>query len=177
MRRGVLELTSRRTRELSRSSWRFLPETFPGPSRRSLLRVPLAGIPAGVLLGFVLWAGFVGANRYLAAGYPRLALDSLRDSLNVHTLCAVLLFTLIGLTHLLLGRRWRQPYAASAALWLLIATGAAIVCLRLAPETPRAHSMRGTFLFGSVGLAGCWLAWLAARALAEPIPETSGGGI
>jgi arylsulfatase A-like enzyme len=115
-----------------------------------------------VLLGFVLWAGFVEANRYLADGYPRLALGFLRRSLNVYALGAVLLFSLIGLTHLLL-RRWKRPYAATAALWLLIATGAAVVSLRLSPWTPRAHSLLGVLLYGSVALTGIWLAWLAAR--------------
>jgi hypothetical protein len=128
-----------------------------------LTRILLLGISAGVILGFTLWAGFVDANRYLADGYPRLALDSLRRSLNVYTLGAVLLFALVGLTHHLLSRWWKRPYAANAALWLLIATGAATVSLRLSPWTPRAHSLRGGLLFGSVALAGIWLAWLAAR--------------
>lgn len=163
MRRGVLELTSRGTRSSSRSAWRFLTGTFPGLAKRSFLHIPLAGITAGSLLGFALWAGFVDANQYLSNGYPRLALGSLRQSLNVYTLGAVLLFILIELTFLLLGRRWKRPYAANASLWLLIATAAAIVSLRLSPWTPRFHSVRGALLFGSVALAGIWLAWLAAR--------------
>ena len=128
-----------------------------------LTRTLLLGITAGVILGFTLWAGFVDANRYLADGYPRLALDSVRRSLNVYTLGAVLLFALAGLTHRLLSRWWKRPYAANAALWLLIATGAAVVSLRLSPWTPRAHSVRGALLFGSVSLAGIWMARLAAR--------------
>ncbi|HET9209006.1 MAG TPA: sulfatase-like hydrolase/transferase [Thermoanaerobaculia bacterium] len=115
-----------------------------------------------MLLGFALWAGFVDANRYLTDGYPRLALDSLRRSLNVYALGAVLLFALIELTYFLLGRRWKRPHAANAALWLLIATGAALAGLRLSPWTPAAHSLHGAFLFGVVALVGLWLAWLAA---------------
>jgi arylsulfatase A-like enzyme len=128
-----------------------------------LTGIVLLGISAGALLGLVLWAGFVEANHYLSDGYPRLALDSLRRSLNAYTLGAVLLFALIELTYLLLGRRWQRPHAANAVLWLLIATGAATLSLRLSPWTPRAHSVRGGLLFGSVALAGIWMAGLAAR--------------
>ncbi len=163
VRRGVLELTSRGTRSSSRSTRRFLSGTFSGLAKRSLLRIPLAGITAGVLLGFVLWVGFVDANRYLTDGYPRLALGSLRRSLDVYALGAVLLFALMELTFFLLSRRWKRPHAANAALWLLLATGAAVVSLRLSPWVPRAHSVHGALLFGSVSLAGMWLAWLAAR--------------
>ena len=159
----MLELTSRGTRSLSRSIWSSLPETFSRSAKRSILKIPLAGVTAGTLLGFFLWAGFVAANRYLTDGYPRLALSALRGSLDLYALAAVFLFVLSEVTYLLLGRRWRRPHAANAALWLLIATVAAIVSLRLSPWTPRFHSARGALLFGSVALAGLWLARLAAR--------------
>lgn len=158
----MLELTSREARGSFQATWRFPAEAL---SRRvrSLFKIPLTGITAGVLLGFVLWAGFVSANHYLDAGYPRLALLSLRRSLDAYVLGAVLLLTLIEITYLFLDRRWKRPHAANAALWLLIATGAVVVSLRLSPWTPRAHSARGALIYGSVALAGIWLAWLAAR--------------
>lgn len=162
VRRGVLELTSRGTLSSSRLGRRSLLEALPPGARRSLLKIPLAGITAGTLLGFFLWTGFEAANRYLTDGYPQLALSALRGSLDLYALAGVLLFVLSEVTYLLLGRRWRRPHAANAALWLLLATGAAIVSLRLSPWTPRFHSVRGALLFGSVALAGIWLAWLAA---------------
>ncbi|PYQ65680.1 MAG: hypothetical protein DMF53_04895 [Acidobacteria bacterium] len=159
----MLELTSGGTLGSARSTRRSLSEAFPRSARRSLLKVPLAGVTAGTLLGFFLWAGFVAANRYLTDGYPRLALSTLRGSLDLYALGAVFLFVLSEVTYLLLGRRWRRPHAANAALWILIATGAAVVSLRLSPWTPRFHSVRGSLLYGPVALAGIWLAWLAAR--------------
>ena len=158
----MLELTSREARSSFQSTWRFPAEAL---SRRvrSLFKIPLSGVTAGVLVGVVLWAGFVSANHYLDEGYPRLALLSLRRSLDAYVLGAVLLLTLIEITYLLLDRRWKRPHAANAALWILIATGAAVVSLRLSPWTPRAHSPRGALVYGSVALAGIWLAWLAAR--------------
>jgi arylsulfatase A-like enzyme len=159
----VLELTSRGTLSSSRSNRRSPVEAFRPGVRRSLLKIPLAGITAGTLLGFFLWAGFVAANRYLTDGYPRLALSTLRGSLDLYALVAVFLFVLSEITYLFLDRRWKRPHAANAALWILIATAAAIVSLRLSPWTPRFHSVRGTLLFSSVALAGIWLARLAAR--------------
>ncbi len=159
----MLELTSRGTLSSSRSTRRSLLAAFPRGARRSLLKIPLAGVTAGTLLGFFLWTGFVAANRYLTDGYPRLALSALRGSLDLYALAAVLLFVLSEVTYLLLGRRWKRPHAANAALWVLIATAAVIVSLRLSPWTPRFHSVRGFLLYSSVVLGGIWLARLAAR--------------
>jgi arylsulfatase A-like enzyme len=112
----------------------------------------------------------VDANRYLAEGYWRLALDSLRGFLDRYVLGTVAVFALIELTYLslsvVLRRRGRKPRAAivpSAVVWILAATGAATLSLRLSPWTPRAHSARGALLYGAVALTGIWMSWLAAR--------------
>jgi arylsulfatase A-like enzyme len=166
----VQSLTLRESRNSFQSSRQSLSTTFLHSLRRGLIRILLAGITTGVLLGFALWAGFVDANGYLAAGYPRLALDSLRRFVDQYALGTMLLFALIELTYVLfsivLSRRWRKSragHAPNAVLWLLAATGAALWSLRFSPWTPRAHSVRGALLFGAVALTGVWLSWLAVR--------------
>ena len=159
-------LILRETQHSFHSSRQSLSNFFLRSARRGLPRVLLAGATVGALLGFVRWAGFVDANRYLAEGYSRLALDSLRDFLDRYVLRVAILFTLILLTYRLLGwwrKKTRAAFASNAAFWLLFATGAAILSLRLSPWTPRAHSIQGALLFGSVVVTGAGLAWLAAR--------------
>jgi len=58
-------------------------------------------------MGGVLGGGFIAVNRYIGEGYPRLALVSLRDSLNRYVPATGGLFLLIGLTHLLFRGRSR----------------------------------------------------------------------
>ena len=127
----------------------------------ALARSLLAGITAGVLVGGLLGAVFVAANRYLAAGYPGLALDAFRDFLNRDALDAGLLFVQIELTYLVLsaplertGKRELPAHGTNAVLWILVATGFVLWRLLLSPGTPAVRSARGALLFAAVALAG-----------------------
>jgi arylsulfatase A-like enzyme len=158
------------TRSSFQSFWRTLSHPISHRARRAFPRILLAGITAGALLGFILWAGFVEANRYLTEGYSRLALGSLRDFINQYALGTVTVFALIEITYLSFsivprsrGGKPRSAVVLNAVLWPLAATGAAALSLRLSPGTPRAHSVRGALLYGAVALAGIWMSWLAAR--------------
>ena len=135
--------------------------------RSALPQILLAGLTAGVLLGIALGARAVATNRYLAEGYPQLALEIFRSFLNRDALGVVLCFLLIEITFLLLAmtpsRRGRKVHGLNAAFWVLVATGAVLGAFLRAPWLPDVRTGRGFLIFSAVMAAGAFACRFIAR--------------
>ncbi|HEX3532214.1 MAG TPA: sulfatase-like hydrolase/transferase [Thermoanaerobaculia bacterium] len=135
--------------------------------RSALSRILLAGLTAGVLLGIALGARAVAINRYLADGYPQLALEIFRSFLNRYAAGVVLCFLLIEITFfllaLILSRRGRKAHGLNAAFWVLVATGAVLWAFLRAPWLPDVRTGRGFLIFSAVLAAGAFACRFVAR--------------
>lgn len=120
-----------------------------------------------MLLGIVLGAGAITANRYLADGYPQLALESLRTFLNRDALGIGLLFLEIEFTFLLLAvvlrTKARTAATLNAVLWVLVATGAVLWFFQQAPWVPEVRTGRGFLVFAVLILGGACACRFVAR--------------
>jgi arylsulfatase A-like enzyme len=135
-----------------------------------LVRTLLAGITAGLVVGALFGFRYVVANHYLREGYPQLALDALRSSVNRYALAAGLLFALIQLTYFLfsaapgpLRQRLRGAFRANALLWLLVIAGLVLWAWGADPSISRPGSKRGLALCAAVTLVVVWLCRFAMR--------------
>ncbi len=91
----------------------------------------LAGITAGVLLGTLSGILFVTVNRYLARGFPHLALESFREILNRYVFGMALAFLVLRVGGLLVARSARLRWALKEVRCLALA-----VVRRLAGGVP-----------------------------------------